>query len=124
MITLPHSGLTVPHTELCVVSLRKVRHPYGLAIAGVLRLGQRMVGLAEDDGLGGPTTFHGPGDYFNLRDMDAFAAQCRHGGEVLHVGKVLDYLIDEYDFGLRAVRAAQKRRTLARTAKLERYPEA
>lgn len=124
MITLPHSGLSVPHTDLHVVELREDMHSYGVAVTAVLALGRCIVGVAENDGHGGQTVFQpDPANDFTWQDLEAFAAQCRHGAEPTDVSEVLDCLVDEYDFARRVAHAARRRRTLARTVVLDRYPE-
>lgn len=126
MITLPHSGLAVPHTDLYVTDLREIELASGVAYTAVLAHAGRVVGTAENDGHGGETVYmpgrveSGPG--FTARDMEAFAAQCRVGGQPVTVSDVLDSLIDEYDFGRSTARAAERGRTLARMVVDERYP--
>ncbi|TDB91215.1 hypothetical protein E1264_02690 [Actinomadura sp. KC216] len=123
MIELPHSGLSVPHTDLHVVSLREAMHAYGVSFTAVIAVGQRVVGVAENDGRGGPTSFQpGASNVFTWRDMEDFAAQCRHGGEPVDVGGVLDCLVDEYDLARRIATATRLGRTLIRAVVMDRYP--
>ncbi|TDB89138.1 hypothetical protein E1264_09205 [Actinomadura sp. KC216] len=123
MIELPHSSLSVPHTDLHVVSLREAMHASGVSFTAVLAVGRRIVGVAENNGRGGPTSFQpGASDIFTLRDMEAFAAQCRHGGQPVDVGEVLDCLVDEYDLARRLASATRLRRTLIRAIVVDRYP--
>lgn len=123
MIDLPHSGLSVPHTNLRVVSLREAMHSYGVSFTATLVVGQINIGVAENDGRGGPTRFQpGPNNAFKQPDMEAFAAVCRHGGEPVDVGGVLDCLVDEYDLARRLTTAEQLGRTLVRAVVMDRHP--
>jgi hypothetical protein len=126
MITLPHSGLTVPHTNLRVTALREVQHAHGVSYTAVLQLGERVVGVAENDGHGGDTVFYArPGqeaDAFAERDMENFAAQCRAGGEPVYISDVLDCLINEYDLARLVADAATRGRTLARMLTINGSP--
>lgn len=126
MITLPHSGLTVPHTNLRVTALREVEHLHGASYTAVFQLGERVVGVAENDGHGGDTVFCArPGqgtDAFTERDMEDFAAQCHAAGDHVRVSDVLDCLINEYDLARLVADAATRGRTLARMLTLYGSP--
>ena len=57
-LRLPHSGLTVPHDAYTVTAYTERKTHDGVAFTGTLRLNGKIIGTVENDGVGGPDTFH------------------------------------------------------------------
>lgn len=89
--TLPHSGLKVPHTGYAVTSYREHKSWDGVAFTATLRLNGKIVGTIDNEGRGGPDTFHPTAStaegYRDNRDaVEAFAAHCTRNGEPTDLG--------------------------------------
>lgn len=113
-ITLPHTGLRVPHTRFSVTGYKELNTHDGVAFTANLRRDNKTVGLIEQGGHGGPTMWQ-PTDStrFGWRDMEAFAADCRTADdEQADVERVLDELVEEH----------QAARALARTLRAGQTP--
>ena len=84
-ITLPHTGITVPHTRLSLRKLRTVPTSDGEAYTAELLVDGKPAGTIENSGQGGPTTwFPHQRTVFGWADMRAYVAACRdeHGAAV------------------------------------------
>ncbi|TDD29626.1 hypothetical protein E1287_30565 [Actinomadura sp. KC06] len=125
MIDLPHSGLSVPNTDLHVVEYREEMGLATICITAVLAVGQRIVGTAEHDGGDDDRTRFrpAPDSDFSWQDLEGFAVQCRRHGEPVSVDEVLDCLVDEYELARRLALAEERGKTLARTVLRDGYPE-
>lgn len=100
--TLPHSGLKVPHTGYAVTSYREHKSWDGVAFTATLRLNGKIVGTIDNEGRGGPDTFHPTAStaegYRDNRDaVQAFAAHCIRNGEPTDLEWVLGDLVTEYE---------------------------
>jgi hypothetical protein len=84
-VVLPHTGISVPHTRLTLRNLRSIPTSDGEAYSAELLLDGRPVGVIENTGTGGPTTWL-PLDRngFGHTQMHGFVAACRdeHGGPI------------------------------------------
>lgn len=81
-VVLPHTGISVPHTRLTLRKLRSIPTSDGEAYTAELLLDGRAVGVIENTGTGGPTTWLPlDRDIFGHAQMHAFVAACRdeHG---------------------------------------------
>lgn len=97
LVTLPHSGLRVPHTDLHVTSTRSMQGTDGEVLVATLRLHNRIVGYVVNDGFGGPTFFQSSDVSFGWRELEAYVATCRNpAGDPVPEERVLDLLVDEY----------------------------
>jgi hypothetical protein len=116
LISLPHTGLAVPHTRLEVTSLKQLETSCGVAFTATLRLQRQVVGTVENEGSGGPTTFYPHGRAtFGHRHLDQYAAGCRSAtGETVTAEHVMDDLVTEYETGRSIRRANAKGKTLLR----------
>ena len=109
LVTLPHSGLRVPHTDLRVTAARTMTGTDGEMLNATLRLRTAVVGYLVNEGLGGPTSFQPTGTGFGWRDLQAYVGACRNpAGEPVLEEHVLDLLVDEYRT-TRAITAATRR---------------
>ena len=97
MRTLPHSGLTVPDSDMRV-SVVDQDHRSGRS-TGYLQQGPTRIGYIENDGNGGETTFMpnpAAGGYRELMDRVAtYADQCHRDGQPVTLEQVLDALVEE-----------------------------
>lgn len=96
-IRLPHTGLHVPDATLSVAAYRQHQTRDGVAFTASLRVGNKKVGLIENDGHGGETGFFPgrPAEYGYL-EIGEYAALCRtEEGETVTVEDLLNELIEE-----------------------------
>jgi hypothetical protein len=115
-IRLPHTGLRVPDRSLSVTALKQLQTSGGVAYTANLRVNSRIVGLIENHGTGGMTSFYaGAWRVFGETHLDEYATHCRteEGGPVT-TENLLDQLIDEYDWARKVVDARRKRLVLLR----------
>lgn len=120
-VRLPHTGLQVPDRSLSVSRYRAQETSHGVAFTANLRVNNRVVGLIENTGHGGMTTFS-PHDFrtFGQRELEAYAAQCRtQEGEVVTGENLIDELVTENDFAFEVAAARRMGRTVLR---LMAYP--
>jgi hypothetical protein len=110
LITLAHTGLRVAHDRLDITGYRELPTVDGVAFTATLRLDQQPVGLIQNEGVGGATTFYPNASAgFGHRDLDAYAHASRTpGGFRATDDGVLDDLITET---LTARRVARSTRT-------------
>jgi hypothetical protein len=115
---LPHSGLTVPHLGYTVTAYTELKTDDGVAFTATLRLNGKIIGTVENEGVGGPDTFH-PNDAHALRTqmtaLETFAAACVDAaGTTAELDIVLGDLITEYQTGRDITRAAKHGHALLR----------
>lgn len=108
MITLPHTGIQVPHDRLRVTSLRQVDVGRGIAWSAPLRQGRTKLGTINNRGDGGPTMFDPENDNAR-RTVAAYVEQCRTAdGQPLDEEDVMDELTAEYEWARDIVRAEKR----------------
>jgi hypothetical protein len=120
LITLPLSGLEVPHTRYRITGLQQATTRNGIAFSANVREGRALLGVIENHGDGGGTWFY-PGTRNGRHAMGEFIAACRWKGEPVGEEEVYEYLIDEYDLGRTAKRCARKRTSLLRGLDADGY---
>ncbi len=100
-VTLPHTGLQVPHTDLTVKAIKTLNTDEGMAYNANLYLGTSKVGTVQNEGVGGPTTWCPTAlAKFGLADMAAFVAACRDEADQPTTEEfVLASLVDEVLIG-------------------------
>lgn len=114
MITLPHTGLQVPHTGIRVTSLRQTDVESGIAWSATLREGRVKLGTITNHGTGGMTTFH-PHTSGARRTLVDFVDQCRDSaGEPVDEETVIDELTNEYEQARDVARDQKKHRYTVR----------
>lgn len=115
MIALPHSRLHVPHDRLHVSSLKELPTSDGVAFTATLRLDGKRVGVIEDHGRGGGSSYlPDPGSAFGYDELNTFAAACRRDKEPVSTEGVLNDLVTEYDLRRRVKRATAAGGTMLR----------
>ena len=99
LVTLPHTGIQIPHTRLHTAAVKTVDTNDGQAYTARLHLDGRQVGIVSNDGNGGPTTWQplpATSAQFGPRQMAAFADACRdEDGQPIAEEFVLAHLIEE-----------------------------
>jgi hypothetical protein len=117
-LRLPHSGLTVPHDGYTVTAYKELKTHDGVAFTATLRLNGKIIGTIENEGMGGPDTFHANDALTYGRQtaaLETFAAQCIDAeGSVPDVEDLLGDLVTEYQTGRDIARAAKRGNTLLR----------
>ncbi|GIM90129.1 hypothetical protein [Paractinoplanes toevensis] len=117
-LRLPHSGLTVPHDGYTVTAYKELSTRDGVAFTATLRLNRKIIGTVENDGVGGPDTFHPNHALANAGQqaaLETFAAQCTDAeGHTPDVEYVLGDLVIEYQTRRNIARAAKRGNTLLR----------
>jgi hypothetical protein len=117
-LRLPHSGLTVPHDGYTVTAYKELTTHDGVAFTATLRLNRKIIGTIENEGMGGPDTFHCNDAHAYGRHttaLETFAAQCIDAeGDVPEVEYLLGDLVTEYQTGRDIARAAKRGNTLVR----------
>lgn len=117
LITLPHSGLQVPHTGYQITAYKGHSTHDGVAFTCTLRLDKKIIGTVENGGTGGPTLFYPTTtEYRATADaFEAFAAHCKDERGNTPLGEtVLDDLITEYEFTRDITKAAKRGHVLLR----------
>ena len=116
MLTLPHTGLHVPHDRLRIRALHQLDLPAGVAVTATLLHDGRRVGQVANTGDGGATLYHpDPGSRFTRDDLRSFAARCRTPGDRVPLDEhVLDLLIEEHQTMTDLAAAERHGHTLAR----------
>ncbi|GAB3726723.1 hypothetical protein GCM10027590_32230 [Nocardiopsis nanhaiensis] len=110
MITLPHTGLQVPHTRIRVTSLKEVDVGTGIAWSAVLRQGRTRLGTIDNQGTGGMTLFRADSAAARAT-LAEFVAQCRtSAGAPVDQERVLDELTGEYEWSRDVARDEKKHR--------------
>jgi hypothetical protein len=98
VITLIHTGLSVPQDAPQVSALRELPTFDGVAFQATVRRRGRDVGLIENNGGGGQAAFRPyPGSGFGYDALNAFAAACRRGGEQVSTEGVFNDLVEFSD---------------------------
>ncbi len=99
LVTLPHTGIRVPHPNLRVSSYRELPTPDGVAYTATLRLGRTPVGTIHNEGMGGLTGYHPTADSpFGHRHLADFAAASRTAdGQPITEESLLEELVTEYE---------------------------
>lgn len=116
MITLPHTGLQIPHARLDVHTYAEIGRPNGVAFTAKLALDCCTVGVIANEGNGGATSYQpGTASPFSHRDLAAFGATCRtQGGRTPDTENVLDLLITEHTISEAVAAATRHGTALAR----------
>jgi hypothetical protein len=98
-VTLPHTGIRVPESNVHVTSLQQIPTPDGVAYTATLQRAGTVVGTIHNDGNGGPTFYHPAcGSPFGARQLAEFAAASRTGdGAPMTEERLLDDLITEFE---------------------------
>ena len=92
LITLPHSGIRVPHDRFRVSRYRELPTADGVAFTATLKLDKTVVGLIQNEGTGGPTHVE-PTD-FPDRQLNDYVQACRTAvGQPCSKEYVLDELV-------------------------------
>lgn len=117
LIRLPHTGLQVPHTRFGMHRIKTLATHDGEAYTAELLLDGKPVGLIENTGTGGSTTwFPLKRDVLDWADMTEFAEQCRdEKGDTLHEEFVLAFMFDEFRTARDVARWVKQDRTVVRT---------
>lgn len=98
MISLRHSRLRVPHARLRVSTLKELEMADGVAFTATLQLDGQRVGVIENHGRGGGTTYQpDPDSRFGYDELNTFAAACRRDDEPVSTEGVLNDLVDFTD---------------------------
>jgi hypothetical protein len=98
LIPLVHSDVHVPHRRLRVTSLNQLPTSDGVAFTAEVRLDTTPVGMIENDGHGGATTYVAVSSSpFNWRHLRQFVAQCRRNAEPVDEQTLLNALADFTD---------------------------
>jgi hypothetical protein len=114
MITLPHTGLQVPHTGIRVTSLRQTDVGSGIAWSATLRHGRVKLGTIANHGTGGITIFYAETSG-TRRALADFVDQCHDSaGEPVDEETVIDELTNEYEQARDVVRNQKKHRYTVR----------
>ncbi|MEV1040502.1 hypothetical protein AB0J01_28210 [Streptomyces sp. NPDC050204] len=95
-VKLPHTGMEVPHDRLRIEAYEEMLGHDGVAFRAQLYDAGRHLGVIENGGFGGPTSFwqNTSGD---RSAMVRFVEACRVDGEPLSAEEwVWDNLVDEY----------------------------
>jgi hypothetical protein len=115
LMPLVHSDVHVPHRRFRVASLNQLPTSDGVAFTAEVRLDTTPVGVIENDGHGGATTYVAVNSSpFNWRHLGRFVAQCRRSAEPVDEETVLNALVEEFDLGREAARATRAGLTLIR----------
>jgi hypothetical protein len=115
LVPLVHSDLRVPHRRLRVTALHQLPTSDGVAFTAEVRLDNAPVGMIENDGHGGATSYVAVNSSpFNWRDMHQFVTACRRNGEPVDEERVLNSLVDEFDLTREIERAANVGLTVVR----------
>ena len=96
--TLRHTDLTVPHLRLRVTSLQHLERNSGIAYTATLSYDGVPVGTIDNDGNGGQTWLIAANSARRAANLDEYFAACRLGDSTPGEDRVLDALINEYDF--------------------------
>lgn len=115
-VRLPHTGMRVPDRSLTVTGYKELKTSDGVAYTAKLRVDNRIVGLIEQGGHGGPTLFQA-GDWrtYGERELAAYAAACRfETGSPVDMENLLDFLVEEFDCAKRVAAAAVKGKMVLR----------
>ncbi|PZG13449.1 hypothetical protein C1I95_23640 [Micromonospora craterilacus] len=120
-VTLPHSGLRVPHTRIAVtgVALPHIGPDVpqlspASSLVAVLSLDGNLAGVADTDGRE-PLRYHPvPRSRLGSDQLGEFVAECRRRGQPVTVDTVLRCLAEEYHLTTQAHRAAAHGNTLVR----------
>lgn len=114
MITLPHTGLQVPHTRIRVTSLRQTDVGSGIAWSATLREGRVKLGTIANHGTGAMTLFYAETSGAR-RALADFVDQCHDSaGEPVDEETVIDELTNEYEQARDVARAQKKDRYTVR----------
>lgn len=115
MITLPHTGLQLPHDRLNIHTFAELEMPNGVAFTAKLTLDGRTVGVIANHGGGGTHYQPATGSPFGHREIAEFAAACRtEAGRIAEQENLLDLLIEEHVTAQELAAAQQVGKTLGR----------
>jgi len=116
MITLPHTGLQVPHDRLNVHTFAELEMPNGVAFTAKLTLDGRTAGVIANQGNGGGTYYQPEDDSpFGHREIAAFADACRtQTGRTPNEENLLDAFIEEHATAQEIAAAQRHGTTLVR----------
>jgi len=115
-VILTHTpDMRLPHDRVQVTALRQMPTHNGVAYTADLAADGTPVGTIENDGNGGPTTYHALNSSpFNWRDLAEFVRGCRRRGQPATEADVLDALVDEFDLNQVVTAARASGATLVR----------
>lgn len=112
MITLPHTGIEVPHDRLLFKGYQELPTTDGVAFTAQLFDSARALGTIENDGQGGGTRFVSR-THEAHRMVTEFVSACRRAGSPLDEEWVWEHLITEDDLD-HAAKATGHRESLIR----------
>jgi hypothetical protein len=113
-ITLPHTGLQIPHDRLRIDKLDTHETARGIAFTAQLIYHGQLAGLISNDGHG-DTEYRPTADSrFAGTDLERFAQACRTvSGPAPDTETVLDLLVEEHETNRLLARARRRGKTLA-----------
>lgn len=116
LITLPHTGLQIPHKRLRIRKLCTLALANGVALTAQLLYSGRPAGLICNNGDGGATIYQPyAGSPFDRQAFSRYVADCRTPHGLVKLDEViLDLLVEEHETNRHLNQAQQRGNTLAR----------
>lgn len=113
LITLPLTGLEVPHTRYHLDDFEQMTTRNGIAFRATVNEGDYCLGVIENGGNGGGTWFfqHTAKD---RQAMEEFTDACRLNGRPISAERVYELLVDQHDLAQEAARCKRQRTSLLR----------
>ncbi len=119
-IRLPHTGLRVPDRALTVTGYRHRNTHDGVWFRATINIHGKKVGAVENEGYGGPTCYLGDADHPLYGDTEialtGYAGRCltEEGTRLTNLEELLDEIVTEHEWTLKAAEAAVKGKVLLR----------